>query len=180
MKNNPVSAREELLKNKKYRIMRFAIVVLAAFVVVMSFFNRGGVGNNGTADEFKSVTISIECKALVEHPELLADNSLEGYIPEDGVIIRPIEYQIRPGKTNVFQITQQVCMDEDIQLDFENSSLYGGAYIKGINYIYEFSAGKESGWMYYINGESPSYGADKMILNGGENILWSYTVAYED
>ena len=179
MKNNPYSAKEELLKNKKYRIMRIAIVVMAIFVVVLSYFLKKGQPSAAPKGEMQTVTIEIRCHELTENPELLADDSLKGYIPDNGVIISPKEYQIRPGVTTVFQITQQVCMDEDVQFEYEGSSLFGGNYIKGINYIYEFSAGKESGWIYSVDGEVPSYASDKLKLNGGEKIVWSYTVSHD-
>ena len=55
----------------------------------------------------------------------------------------------------------------------ENS--YGSVYIRGINYLYEFSCGPLSGWMYKVNGEYPNYGCSKYKLKDGDVIEWVYT-----
>ena len=53
-----------------------------------------------------------------------------------------------------------------------------GAYIAGINNIYEFDAGKNSGWMYKVNGVLPNYGVGSYKLKDGDSILLFYTVDY--
>jgi len=52
---------------------------------------------------------------------------------------------------------------------------YGADYIEGINYLYEFDAGEQSGWMYKVNGAFPSYGCSDYILEDGDSIVWAYT-----
>ena len=41
--------------------------------------------------------------------------------------------------------------------------LYKSYYVEGINQLYEFDCGKNSGWMYSVNGEYPNYGASSYI-----------------
>lgn len=60
-------------------------------------------------------------------------------------------------------------------MDFVESPVYGSAYIKGINNIYEFDAGELSGWMYSVNGVFPNYGCSIYNLNDGDVIQWMYT-----
>ena len=55
----------------------------------------------------------------------------------------------------------------------ENS--YGSVYIRGINYLYEFSCGPLSGWRYRVDGEYPNFGCSKYELKDGQNIEWIYT-----
>ena len=52
---------------------------------------------------------------------------------------------------------------------------FGSVYIQGINYLYEFSCGPLSGWMYKVNGEFPNRGCSKYELNDGDVIEWVYT-----
>jgi hypothetical protein len=52
---------------------------------------------------------------------------------------------------------------------------YGADYIEGINYLYEFDAGEQSGWMYRVNGAFPNYGCSDYILEDGDSIVWAYT-----
>jgi len=48
-------------------------------------------------------------------------------------------------------------------------------YISGINHIYEFDYGELSGWMYRVNGGTPSVGCGSYILSDGDKIEWLYT-----
>lgn len=171
------SLRKELLQKKSYRIMRYSIIVLAIFMVIWTLMNNDRGASTESTGEF--VSIEIVCHDLIENPDALKDEALREYIPEDGYIVRSIDYQIRPGKTTVFDITDQVCKDNDIQIEYEYTPAYGGYYIKGINYLYEFAAGSDSGWMYKVDDVTPSYGPDKMKLQGGEKIVWYYTLRYE-
>lgn len=53
--------------------------------------------------------------------------------------------------------------------------IYDSAYIEGINQIYEFDCGSESGWMYKVNGWFPNYGCSQYKVSDGDNIAWVYT-----
>ena len=167
--------KEELLQKKSYRIMRIAIIVIAAIVVFWSILRSPSSPVN---DEGSFVSIEIRCDQLAENMEALTEESLKEYIPENGIIVSRIDYQIRPGKTTVFDITNQVCQDNNIQIEYNYTPGYGGYYVEGINYLYELSAGKDSGWIYKVNDEIPSYSSDKMKLEGGEKIVWLYTLDY--
>jgi len=48
-------------------------------------------------------------------------------------------------------------------------------YIRGIHYLYEFSCGPLSGWMYRVDGEFPNYGCSRYVLRDGQTIEWVYT-----
>ena len=50
------------------------------------------------------------------------------------------------------------------------------AYIRGIAYIYELEYGDLSGWIYRVNGESPSVGCGSYILSDGDRIVWHYSL----
>lgn len=48
-------------------------------------------------------------------------------------------------------------------------------YIEGINNIFEMDFGKASGWIYTVNGESPSVGCANYKLSDGDETEWHYT-----
>lgn len=77
------------------------------------------------------------------------------------------------GKVGVDEAIKQACNTYGIQYEFK-----GGSYLKGMNYLYEFDAGKNSGWMYSVNGINPNKGCNSYYLNGGEDILWYYVISY--
>lgn len=41
--------------------------------------------------------------------------------------------------------------------------------------LYEFDCGKDSGWMYCVNGWYPNYGCSKYTLEDGDTVEWRYT-----
>ncbi len=53
--------------------------------------------------------------------------------------------------------------------------LYKSYYVEGINQLYEFDCGKNSGWMYSVNGKYPNYGCSSYKLEDGDKIEWRYT-----
>lgn len=65
--------------------------------------------------------------------------------------------------------------ERNIQIEYSYTPLYGSYYIEGINHLYEFDCGKQSGWMYKVNGWFPNYGCSSYKLEGGETIVWAYT-----
>lgn len=125
----------------------------------------------------ETVTISIRCDTVLANPDDLDPALKQGdYIPSDGVILPPTEYVLRPGDT-VFDILDRAVRYNRIQMEYQGSdeNSYGSVYIKGINYLYEFSCGPLSGWMYRVDGEYPNYGCSKYELKDGQNIEWIYT-----
>ena len=51
-----------------------------------------------------------------------------------------------------------------------------GTYIEGINNLFEFEHGAQSGWIYFVNGESQGIGCDSYILQDGDYVEWRYTL----
>lgn len=94
----------------------------------------------------ETVTISIRCDTVLDNWDKL-DPQLrdEKYVPSDGVILPETTYVLRPGDT-AFDILNRVCRYNKIQMEYQGieNNAYGSAYIKGINYLYEFSCGKLS------------------------------------
>lgn len=49
-----------------------------------------------------------------------------------------------------------------------------GSYVSGINGLYERQFGAQSGWMYSVNGTSPSVAASAYRLSNGDSVRWYY------
>ncbi len=128
-------------------------------------------------DESETVTVSIRCDAILENYDDL-DPSLrsEEFVPSDGMILPPTEYVLREGDT-AFDILSRAVRYNKIQMEFQGAdkNSFGSVYIQGINYLYEFSCGPHSGWLYKVDGEFPNYGCSKYKLHDGQNIEWIYT-----
>ena len=74
-----------------------------------------------------------------------------------------------------FDILKKICGEKNIQLSSKYTPLYKSYYVEGINQLYEFDCGKNSGWMYSVNGEFPNYGASSYKPKDGDKIEWKYT-----
>lgn len=172
-------------KSKKTRGLLVAVVLVAFAVVFFVGFNVLGPGANGEKKDPEKcgtsdgiVTVTIECKELADDPEKLEKPELKKYIPEDGVILDAKEYPFQQGES-VYDALEAVCMEEKIHLETSEDKMYKSRYVEGINYLYEKDGGKNSGWMYTVNGDSPNYGASKVKLKDKQKIVWYYTVDYE-
>lgn len=162
------------LTGKRHRKNFIAVLLLCGIAVVIVFttdFQSADdyySGENIAKENITgSVTISIRC-------DTVAGKSDSEYIPKDGIILASEKFAITEGDT-VYDILTEAARKYKIQLENNGSSEL--AYIKGINYLYEFDFGDLSGWVFHVNGISPSVGCGEYELSDGDNIEWLYTCA---
>lgn len=125
----------------------------------------------------ETVFISIRCDTILENYDDLAPSlQSEEYVPADGIIMPQTEYVLRSADT-VYDILSRALRYNKIQMEYQGAdkNAFGSVYIQGINYLYEFSCGPLSGWMYMVNGKFPDYGCSKYELHDGDVIEWVYT-----
>lgn len=72
----------------------------------------------------------------------------------------------------VLEILKRLMRENKIHM--ETSGKGDAEYVKAINNIYEFDRGPQSGWTFYVNGEMPSEGAGKLVVNDGDMIDWVF------
>lgn len=127
-------------------------------------------------EDSKTVYLTIVCDSVLEHMEDLDEGIREMDVIGDGTILARTEYVLRDGDT-VYDILDRACRYNKIQMEHQGAkeNSFGTVYIKGINYLYEFSCGNLSGWMYKVNGEFPKYGCSRYVLEDGDDIVWVYT-----
>lgn len=126
-----------------------------------------------TPPEKHLCSIQIRCDTVVDTSKL-ENEAVIPFIPSSGVILSLYEVEFTPGES-VFDILKRVCREHNIHLEFREDALYSGAYVEGINYLYEYDAGALSGWMYKVNGLFPNYGCSKYTVSDGDSIVWCYT-----
>ena len=160
-------------KKRKRFLMRLISVLLVAALCVFAIYSikiesrddylgaDSQIISSKASDGFISISFIIDC-STVENDKAVASiySSSALYVSE--------------GST-VFDILTEICRLNDIQLDYESNSVYGTAYIKGINSLYEYDHGDLSGWMYRVNGEFPSVGCGYYTLSEGDRVEWLYT-----
>ena len=124
----------------------------------------------------KTVTMSIRCDTALENRDKL-DPALqtEEFLPKDGTVLKTTEYVLREGDS-VFSLLERAVKHEKIQFEYKGTGKNGGtAYVEGIAYLYEFSCGPLSGWMYRVNGTFPGVGCSEYFPEDGDVIEWIYS-----
>jgi len=71
------------------------------------------------------------------------------FVPPDGVIFPETEATAFEGES-MFNLLQREMKQARIHMEFVNTPIYNSAYIEGINNLYEFDAGKLSGWRHSL------------------------------
>ena len=125
------------------------------------------------ADTENLCTITIRCDTVLNNLDSLVEAKAP-YVPADGEILPVTTVEFFEEET-VFEVLNRVCEAADLQIEYSWTPLYNSYYIEGINHLYEFDCGPESGWMYKVNGWFPNYGCSAYELQGGEEIVWCYT-----
>ncbi len=136
--------------------------------------NGGNAALRPKNPEPVTVTLEIRCDTLSNDMDRLENPAIKDYIPKDGTILAKTTYKGTTDNT-VFDALNTLCRNNDIQLEFSYTPLYASYYIEGINYLYEFDGGPQSGWMYKVNEWFPNYGCSSYYLKDGDTIVWCYT-----
>lgn len=162
-----------LIVLKKRNVKNFVAAAMIAGILIAIVF----VTDFQSADSYYSGRIAPKENAIGEvtltiRCDTVADAGAE-HIPDDGVILDVTAFEIAGGDT-VYTILTEAARVHGIQL--ESSGAQGMEYIAGINYLYEFDFGDLSGWVYLVNGDSPSVGCDQYVLEDGDQIQWRYTL----
>ena len=118
-------------------------------------------------------TIQIRCDTILNNWGNLNPDKAP-FVPADGVILYNTTVEFESGQT-VFDVLCWVCNTYGIQLEYQWTPMYGSYYIQGINHLYEFDCGQDSGWMYKVNGWFPNFGCSSYPLSDGDAITWCYT-----
>ena len=130
-------------------------------------------GSSQTPAAIRTCTIQIRCDTILDNMDKLTPGK-NAYVPVSGVILATSSVQFVDGET-VFDVLSRVCSYAGIQLEYSWTPMYDSYYIEGINNLYEFDCGAESGWMYKVNGWFPNYGCSSYVLKDGDVIVWCYT-----
>lgn len=144
-----------------------------------------GTGNAAVKPDSKgSEPMSIVCSIAIDCSAISGNNALTsaGYPQLEPYAANPAILPKRSisvtdtngdGRVSVEEAIKTACNTNGIQYEFKGSN-----YLRGINYLYEFNAGPNSGWMYMVDGVNPNRGCNTYYLNGGEDILWYYVISY--
>lgn len=117
------------------------------------------------AKQEQSCEFLISCKTVLSNKSALQSNY---QVPSGGKIYEK-KMEFEEGDT-VMDVLKRTGVDIDISK----------GYVAGIDGLYEFDCGKNSGWMYRVNGKFPNYMAGKCKLHAGDKVEWLYTCVRGD
>lgn len=165
-----------VLRNKKsarsLRMQLISVTLLAGIAALLVFFinisskeRYENAAGTIISDEKDAVSISVSF--------YIGCNTVSDKVNKTDIF--PVTQLSVSEGTTVFELLSEVCRINGIQLDYDSSTIYGTAYIKSIDSLYEFDYGDLSGWMYRVNGEFPSVGCGGYTLKDGDMVEWLYT-----
>lgn len=164
--------KKQKIVKKQHTLQRFQTGRLL-FGLLLCCLLTAGCGGSDPDKESHTCTVSIDCSSILDNRDDLKSEKAE-FVPSDGWILEPEEVSFKSGDT-AFDVLKNVCNKAGIQMSSRYTPLYGSYYIEGINQLYEFDCGANSGWMFSINGTFPNSGCSEYIVEDGDKIEWKYT-----
>ena len=132
-----------------------------------------GASASGDENVAQTCTIEVRCDTILDNMGDLAPGK-SSCVPSNGVILTASAVRFAQGDT-VFDVLKAASAATGLQLEYSYTPGYGSYYVEGINNLYEFDCGNESGWMYKVNGWFPNYGCSEYQVHDGDVIVWCYT-----
>lgn len=170
------SLNQNMYKGLACLFLLLCLVILPVSCTIESVDGHYAKESN-TESNTQTARLSISCKTALDNWDDL-DEALKksGEIPKDGVILEETDYSISDGDT-VFDLLQKAAKEEKIHLEYQGggNNAAAGAYVEGINFLYEFSCGGQSGWFFSVNGKFPSGSSSGVLLKDGDRVEWIYS-----
>ncbi len=137
------------------KIYRLSVILLLVLLLFLGCASKSELGSND-AEMFVYVRIT-------------------GHNNE--IILPLTEVGLYENET-VLDVLKRATKENDISLDYSGSGVT--AYVKGINNLYEFDYGAQSGWIYFVDSfdGSPAVSCGAFDLSENDQIDWIYATEY--
>lgn len=126
-----------------------------------------------TEDPIAVCSIMVDCRNALVPDSGLSPLTRE-ILPSDGMILCVQNVIYQEGET-AFDLLARELKRRNIHFEFNENPMFNSAYIEGINNLYEFDCGSQSGWLYFVNGKSPGVGSSQYILQPGDTVEFIYS-----
>lgn len=128
-------------------------------------------GTTATTASTLTCTVEIECRQILSHMDQLKPGH-EEYVPANGIIMSTCTVTVENG-SSVYDALKTACNKSSVSINAKIGAY--GTYIAGFNNLDEKDCGRQSGWLYSVNGKTPPKSCDKYTLSDGDVIVFSYT-----
>ena len=140
--------------------MKKVLSVLCVFILSFALVSCSGEPKDtGNEDIVNPIDVSIS----------FSDSENDDVEAADFEAIEETEFTVEEG-TSVLEATQIFCVANELDITIDSA----GGYITGMLGLNEGDYADTTGWIYTINGESVSVGADEQILQEGDKIAWEF------
>lgn len=120
--------------------------------------------NRKALDESKKISVKFKLRGDANHGETSNGHKSLDWISERSLKI--------PKGSKVSDLIMMALYNNEIDCEGDLS------YLSGVNGLKAFDNGKNSGWMYKLNGKIPSMGIDQQTLNDKDSVELFYTDDY--
>ena len=117
-----------------------------------------------------TATITVDVLPALETPELIPEEKLS-LIPDGGVLLQK-EITFTEGET-AYDAALRTLQSEKLHYEADATK-----YFLAIGNLYAGDCGELSGWLYTVNGESPTVGASQYTLKDGDSIRFYYVTTF--
>lgn len=123
-------------------------------------------------DEKNYCSLVVSCETILDNMDKLKKEK-HRLVPDNGIILSKEKVEFNEGES-AFNVLKRELKRAKIHMEFVDTPVYNSVYVEGINNLYEFDCGSESGWSYSVNHWIPNYGISQYILKDGDKIKIFY------
>ena len=148
---------------------------LLLFISIASLMMLQACGKEAVKESENQVEVSISIEQIKADITVL-NEAKQQLLPDSDYLLEPTMISFDENDS-AFDVLQNACEQNNIQLEF-SQNIDGSIYVEGIGNLYEMDASDMSGWLFKINGEMASVGADSYIVEANDQLNWYYCVDY--
>ena len=125
------------------------------------------------------ITVSVTIRGDSHHKDPTSNGGPHG-LARGGLTTWANESNVEADTSEtVWDVLQRVAQKHNITFTASDNNSYHTVYISAVNGLGEFDNGKNSGWMYTVNGTHPEVGVAAKYLKNGDKIVLHYTDDYD-
>lgn len=158
-------------KKSSIKLLNLLLVLLLSFTAVVPQNLAAETTEN---KETIQAELNIDFRDILRNKDSIPEDVVEK-VPESGYLTKSEKVSVEKG-SSAWDVVKTYLDENNIPYDAQESQY--GVYIKGVNNINASDAGKNSGWMYNVNGETPNVGISGYTLTDGDKINLFYVVDY--
>ncbi|AVM42964.1 DUF4430 domain-containing protein [Fastidiosipila sanguinis] len=158
-------------KKSSIKLLNLLLVLLLSFTAVMPQNLAAETTEN---KETIQAELNIDLRDILRNKDSISEDVVKK-VPESGYLTKSKKISVEKG-SSAWDVVKNYLDENNIPYDAQESQF--GVYIKGVNNIHEFDAGKNSGWMYNVNGKTPNVGVSGYTLTDGDKVKLFYVVDY--